>query len=321
MPGIDIASFQHPVSPEYPDGAPIDYASTAAALRAQPGECFAIAKATESADYTNPWFAKDLEGFRAEGILVAAYHFVHAGVDAAAQVAFVRSVVPVGCPIWLDAEQGGLDGHSATELAAVVEAMIADLGTAGVYTDDSLYPALHPVMGDLPLWLADPANLAPQIPRAITQTGVVSLAGIAAGVDADTLAADVTPEQLSAMFWFSEVVLVSSPPEPVVVHEAAPPEPVAVHEAAPTPTPDPIPQPQPEVLSMLPEISLTNPMTHSAHVQIVQVLLHDVYGVTIATDGWYGPVTEGAVKGYQAKVGIAVDGVVGPVTWMHLLGV
>lgn len=37
-------------------------------------------------------------------------------------------------------------------------------------------------------------------------------------------------------------------------------------------------------------------------------------------DGYYGPHTERGVRWYQRMRGIRVDGVVGPVTWRHLLG-
>jgi peptidoglycan hydrolase-like protein with peptidoglycan-binding domain len=36
-------------------------------------------------------------------------------------------------------------------------------------------------------------------------------------------------------------------------------------------------------------------------------------------DGKFGPVTESAVKYYQGQVGIKVDGVVGVITWTHML--
>ena len=35
-------------------------------------------------------------------------------------------------------------------------------------------------------------------------------------------------------------------------------------------------------------------------------------------DGVFGPLTEQAVKNFQAGEGIAVDGIVGPITWSHL---
>lgn len=53
---------------------------------------------------------------------------------------------------------------------------------------------------------------------------------------------------------------------------------------------------------------------------------HKVFGNTpynfsppLATDGQFGPLTENAVKDFQTKKGLSVDGIVGPHTW-HALG-
>lgn len=54
-------------------------------------------------------------------------------------------------------------------------------------------------------------------------------------------------------------------------------------------------------------------------VQALQVQL-DKHGSDLATDGDFGPVTTAAVKDFQAREGLQTDGVVGPVTWRHLLG-
>ena len=38
----------------------------------------------------------------------------------------------------------------------------------------------------------------------------------------------------------------------------------------------------------------------------------------ITVDGDFGPKTESAVKAYQKKNGLIIDGVVGPKTWAHM---
>ncbi|SDZ51294.1 Putative peptidoglycan binding domain-containing protein [Evansella caseinilytica] len=42
--------------------------------------------------------------------------------------------------------------------------------------------------------------------------------------------------------------------------------------------------------------------------------------VGVKDDGKYGPVTAAAVKDYQRKYGLTVDGAVGPQTWGHMFG-
>ena len=39
----------------------------------------------------------------------------------------------------------------------------------------------------------------------------------------------------------------------------------------------------------------------------------------LATDGIFGPVTDGAVRGWQESQALAVDGIVGPETWTSIL--
>lgn len=68
--GVDVASFQHPKSTQYPNGAPIDWSQVAAS-----GIGFAAVKATEGTYYQNPYALTDLAGAQAAGLSVVAYAF------------------------------------------------------------------------------------------------------------------------------------------------------------------------------------------------------------------------------------------------------
>lgn len=53
-------------------------------------------------------------------------------------------------------------------------------------------------------------------------------------------------------------------------------------------------------------------------VELCQFLL-SLSGHTVNVDGAFGPQTDSGVRGFQSNAGIAVDGIVGPDTWNHLL--
>ena len=53
-------------------------------------------------------------------------------------------------------------------------------------------------------------------------------------------------------------------------------------------------------------------------VKTVQYLLRE-HGHSVTADGTFGPQTAAAVRDFQRKEGIAVDGIVGPNTWSRLI--
>lgn len=54
------------------------------------------------------------------------------------------------------------------------------------------------------------------------------------------------------------------------------------------------------------------------HVKRLQQFLNANYGAGLAVDGDFGPNTKDAVKAFQSSVGIAADGIVGPITLAKL---
>ena len=53
-------------------------------------------------------------------------------------------------------------------------------------------------------------------------------------------------------------------------------------------------------------------------VTTLQYLLR-AHGHNLAADGFFGPITDAAVRSFQRSRGLAVDGIVGPVTWGALI--
>ena len=70
LAGLDVASHQHPVTTQYPNGTPINWGQVAAAHYR-----FAAIKGTEGDYYVNRWAATDLAEAKAAGLDVSPYHF------------------------------------------------------------------------------------------------------------------------------------------------------------------------------------------------------------------------------------------------------
>jgi hypothetical protein len=83
--------------------------------------------------------------------------------------------------------------------------------------------------------------------------------------------------------------------------------------------PPPPPHPS-EVTVNVPQVSAADPGPGVSvpWVASVQALLSARHGHPLTLDGRFGPATDAAVRAFQSQAGIAVDGVVGPVTADHL---
>lgn len=81
------------------------------------------------------------------------------------------------------------------------------------------------------------------------------------------------------------------------------------------PAPPPAPPPSPPAAQRL--LRLTNPFTAGADVRALQQALARS-GIALVADGIFGPGTDRAVRLFQARRGLAVDGIVGAQTWAAL---
>ena len=239
--------------------------------------------------YVNPFGARDVAGFRARGMGVAGFHFLHASDDPVVQHRFITAHSPAGLRlVFIDAEAQGQDGLSPAEMGTVAYRTIAafpggSYPIAGLYTNLSLAALMAGSPWDRPFWLADPSHPNPSMACLIHQFGTRDIGGVTFDVNRFL----GTDEQYATLF-------MGAAPVP------APPAP-PVHPPAPTPL---------ETLA----VGSRGP----AVVNLQRLLT--MHGIAVATDGVFGPLTEAAVRRFQASAGLVVDGIVGAHTWAALIG-
>jgi hypothetical protein len=353
---IDEASFQHDKPINYGavvSALALEYTGGAdPATFATPVYVGIIVKLTEGDTYVNPYAIEDAKGFAAVDqpnvtVLVWYYHFVHSMPSADAQINWAIKNATFGTPrIWMDVEAGGIDsGQGWTDLVNTATAMLAAPCAVGLYTNLSgLSHFPNRAAGVANLWLADPSDASPGTRRSITQVGQGTVAGIDGPVDLDTAEVSVLTLIPAAVDHSTAVTATETPTTTttdltgeadVIEDEHSAPEATQVLPATTQPAAEPGPNTgstvahevvtstvtpaQEDPMSLLKEYALQTPMEEGPQVKVLQTLLRDMHGLIIAVDGWYGPITEGAVKSFQDSVHIAVDGIVGPITWGRLL--
>ena len=274
---------------------PIDWHQVRAA-----GHTFAVVKATEGSGYSNPYFAQDVRGARAAGLVVWPYHWVGAG-DGASQgnhaVSVIRQVFGPADLVWLDFEQAGVSHQILDDTRAAIE-------RAGFKTGTYTYPDFWSRIGDpgcqmcggRPLWWADynPAHNRPA-PAPWTQVALRQTDGTSVSVPGIGGLSDMSRAEIDLAH------LVNGTPVP-----------------APHPSPAPGPAPSQEVnVAALPTVKQGD---NNQAVKRMQGLLIAA-GRPVAVDGAFGAGTASAVRSVQQLGGLSPDGVCGPRTWARLLGV
>jgi lysozyme len=197
IPGIDISNWQ----------GRITWSAVAA-----DGIQFAIAKASESTTYADPWFLRNWWGMKAAGIARGAYHFARPDENAPeaeadyfwARIQAVGGLLP-GDVLALDMEAG------SGNLAAWTNRCLARLGAlcgfrpflySGAWFMEPRGLYGDPELAQHGLWLAHYSSTAPAPPPdwpfvAIWQyTDGLPVAGIGGGVDGNWF--DGTVEQFTA---------------------------------------------------------------------------------------------------------------------------
>lgn len=179
--GLDVSSWQHP------DGKPINWETVRKA-----GYTFVIVKATQGADWVNPWLERDLDDAFAEGFLTGAYHYFTSGVDPIAQATWFKDHIKglhFDLHAWLDFEVAPVAQWTmAGWVNGFLEACKPERPGVGLYCSASMWTELKAANVAPPaLWVA--SWDAPEPPEGATlwQTGQAEVPGVPASCDVDRL--------------------------------------------------------------------------------------------------------------------------------------
>lgn len=268
---------------QHPGGAPIDWAKVKAA-----GVKRVYVQLTYGSTGLNPFAKGDIAGAHAEELEVGAYHFAYpaqsSGPSQATRFVAATRGLPLSLPHALDLEEEG--GLTFDQLAQWAESwhttVDAEPGSTAHYTDEAWRTELPGCPWGRKLWLAAPDATEAPAGTWLWQRGPTQVDGIEGNVDADELVEAPTP--------------------------------------APPPAPAPVPVPPATVTVTLPELrEQAPPYQDQAAVHHLQQLTFDHVSLPSVADGMFGPNTDAAVRTAQQRLGLAADGIVGPLTWEALL--
>jgi GH25 family lysozyme M1 (1,4-beta-N-acetylmuramidase)/peptidoglycan hydrolase-like protein with peptidoglycan-binding domain len=301
--GVDTSHHNHS------GGQAIDWNKVRAS-----GQVFMFAKATEGADWTDPWFSRDLQSARQAGLMHGAYHFYGRTPGADQARNFVNTVKAVGytgksaseLPPVLDLELNRSGNCPANFSAAGVRAFLAVINTQMgvkpiIYTNKPFVDACMngdgAMFADHVLWqprYKSGSNEPAAVPRAgqgwkiwqYTETGTVPGIPSTNRVDLNVFRGSLAELRQLAHLGGGGGSTSPAPQQPT----------------APPVTRAPVLKTQ----------------SRGTDVVTAQELLN-ASGARIGTDGVFGPGTAAAVRSFQKAKGLDSDGIIGPRTWGALL--
>lgn len=333
MKGIDISSNQEHINFN--------------AVKAE-GIEIVIIKATEGLTYTNPYFQEYYEQARAAGLKIGFYHFLRADDPIAEAKHFIQVMgnYQSDCKYFIDAEE--MLDQSVNQLSDNVRKFAEYLKSQNkepaIYTSDYFYAnCLNDAVKDLPLWVAHFEVAKPDAKSYIgfqySEKG--KLPGISTNVDLDDFKNDIflnneaiVPHQ-TIVAKDNKIFNISQIQETLNIRYGLK---IATDNIAGSQTEKAI------VIGLQSELNkqlnkglkidgVPGPKTMAAMITVregakgnitwlIQALLIckgcnlNPYGA----DSDFGKFTYIAVQNFQAKHGLVTDGIVGPKTWVVLIG-
>ncbi|MFF3257434.1 GH25 family lysozyme [Actinacidiphila glaucinigra] len=276
------------------------------------GHVFMFAKATEGADWSDPWFIRDLHGARQAGLMHGAYHFYGRTPGADQARNFVKTVRAAGytgkrageLPPALDLElknQKCPGNFSTSGVKAFLNVINTQMGVRPIiYTNKPFVDACMNGDGSMfasyVLWqprYGSGSTEPAAVPRAgqgwkiwqYTETGTVS--GIPSEKNVDV---NVYRGSLAGLRQLA-------------------------HLGSGGGT---APAPQQPTASPVTGAPVLKAQSRGTDVATAQELLNAA-GAAIKADGVFGPATAAAVRSLQNAKGLQADGIIGPRTWGALV--
>lgn len=266
-------------------------------------------------------FEENYAGAKSVGVPIGAYHYSYATtVDEAIQEAKACLEIIKGktfeMPIWYDVEENRTFATGKDNVSAIINAFCSTMEAngyfCGLYMSKSqlLTYVNKDIRNRYALWIAQYYNECtyPEQYGMWQYSSEGTVGGINARVDMNYCYVDyiktIKEKGLNGIVADSVPQDVVEPPLEAVIET-----PPVVEVTNPTPS---------APVAETPKLSCVKEGDKNNKVRALQELLNG-FGYGLNVDGDFGKLTENAVRDFQSKNGLEVDGIVGKNTWTNLL--